>query len=134
MQPRAFVRWIGRLRGHARYGGFVIVTTAAFGTATPATLPVPCVAGNCGQNGPGFVTSGTAFAQQSGNKLTINNLSNSAILNWASFNVSANGQVQFVQPGAASIALNRIFQASPSSILGSITANGQIYLVNPNGF
>jgi filamentous hemagglutinin len=134
MQPRAFVRWIGRLRGRARCSGFVIMTTAAVGTATPATLPVPCVAGNCGQNGPGFVTSGTAFAQQSGNKLTINNLSNSAILNWASFNVSANGQVQFVQPGAASIALNRIFQASPSSILGSITANGQIYLVNPNGF
>jgi len=100
-----------------------------------AQLPVPCVTASCGtQGGPnGFVTSGAASALQSGNKLTINQTSSNAVLNWSSFNVSANGQVVFQQPSANSIALNRIYQASPSAIFGQLTANGQIYLVNPNG-
>jgi filamentous hemagglutinin family protein len=71
---------------------------------------------------------------QSGNTLTINQLDNQAILNWATFNVSANGKVIFNQPGATAVALNRIFQANPSTIFGQVSANGQIYLINPNGF
>ena len=110
-----------------------LLATAA-GAATPTTLPVPCVAGSCGPNAPVFVSSGTATAQQSGNTLTVKGLSNSAVLNWYSFNIGADGKVVFQQPSATSVALNRIYQASPSSIFGSISANGQIYLVNPNGF
>ncbi len=82
----------------------------------------------------GFVTSGQATAVQSGNTLTVNQTSAQAILNWSSFNVSADGKVVFQQPGATSVALNKIFQASPSAIFGQISANGQIYLINPNGF
>jgi filamentous hemagglutinin len=106
-------------------------------TAAPAwstTLPVPCLGSSCGSHAAGFVTSGTANAQQSGKTLTINTLSSSAVLNWASFDVSADGKVQFVQPSSTAVALNRIYEGSPSSIFGSISANGQIYLVNPNGF
>ena len=84
--------------------------------------------------GPRFVSSGSATATQVGNTLTVNQSSDKAILNWTSFNVSADGTVQFQQPAATSIALNRIYQQSPSSIFGNVTANGQIYLVNPNGF
>jgi filamentous hemagglutinin len=108
--------------------------SAAASPALSATLPIPCLAGSCGKNVSGFVTSGTANAQQAGNTLTINNLSNAAILNWASFDVSADGKVVFVQPSSTAVALNHIYEASPSSIFGSISANGQIYLVNPNGF
>src|SRR5262249_38212723 len=43
------------------------------------------------------------------------------------------GKVVFNQPAASSIALNRIFQASPSQIFGMLQANGQVYLVNQNG-
>src|SRR5262249_7623441 len=64
---------------------------------------------------------------------TVNQATNQAILNWSSFNISADGKVQFVQPGANSVALNRIYQQNPSSIFGQLTANGQVYLVNPNG-
>jgi filamentous hemagglutinin len=107
-----------------------------------ATLPVPCTAGSCAKNNTpgftstptGFVTSGQATATQSGNTLTVSQTSNQAILNWASFNVSADGKVIFQQPTATSIALNKIYQASPSTILGQISANGEIYLINPNGF
>src|ERR1700722_19653713 len=106
-----------------------------------ATLPVPCAAASCpGNKTPGFtapigfVTSGQATATQSGNQLTVTQSSNQAILNWSSFNISADGKVVFNQPGATSIALNEIYQNSPSSIFGQLSANGQIYLINPNGF
>jgi filamentous hemagglutinin family protein len=99
-----------------------------------AGLPVPCSAGACGASGPlTWVSAGNATATSVGNQLTINQSSSSAILNWASFNIDAGGIVRFVQPSTSSIALNRIFQASPSLIFGQLTANGQIYLVNPNG-
>ena len=117
------------------------------------TLPVPCGAGTCvagansGTQGvpgfqrsptqfppAGFVTSGQATAVSSGNTLTVTQTSDQAILNWASFNVSADGRVAFKQPSSTSIALNKIYQASPSSIFGQVTANGQLYLINPNGF
>jgi len=117
-----------------RSGGLLVLLATAAGSATPATLPVPCAAGSCGPNVPAFVTSGSATAQQSGKTLTVEQQSSSAALNWYSFNVSADGKVVFEQPNATAIALNRIYQASPSSIFGSISANGQIYLVNPNGF
>src|SRR5882724_12538473 len=101
--------------------------------AGSAQLPVPCVAGSCGASAPGFVTSGQASAVQNGNLLTVNQATDKATLNWKSFDISADGKVQFQQPSANSVALNRIYQQTPSSIFGQLTANGQIYLVNPNG-
>jgi filamentous hemagglutinin family protein len=107
------------------------VRTALAGTvlcgtqARAAELPVPQAT---------FVTSGQASQAVSGSTLTINQFSDRAVLNWKSFNVGADAAVQFKQPGAASIALNRIFQNDPSRILGKLTANGQVYLLNQNGF
>jgi filamentous hemagglutinin len=100
-----------------------------------AQLPIPCLVHTCGTTGPSqFVTSGSATAVQAGNSLTVQQSSNQAILNWSSFNVSADGKVVFNQPTATSIALNRIFDVNPSTVFGSVSANGQIYLINPNGF
>src|SRR5208283_2068228 len=65
---------------------------------------------------------------------TVRQLTPSAVLNWSSFDIGVGGSVAFQQPSATSVALNRIYQASPSSIFGELAANGQIYLVNPNGF
>jgi filamentous hemagglutinin family protein len=97
-------------------------------------LPLPCLAASCGTNASGFVTTGAATAVQSGKTLSVNQTSNTATLNWSSFNISADGKVVFTQPSATSIALNKIFDASPTSIYGTLTANGQIYLINANGF
>ncbi|HEV7442728.1 MAG TPA: filamentous hemagglutinin N-terminal domain-containing protein, partial [Steroidobacteraceae bacterium] len=99
-----------------------------------AQLPVPCVAGNCGKGPSVWVTSGAATATVSANTLRVTQTTDQAVLNWASFNVSADGHVIFQQPSSTSVALNRIFQESPSNIFGRVDANGQIYLVNPNGF
>lgn len=40
----------------------------------------------------------------------------------------------FVQPSASSAVLNRITSGDSSQILGHLQANGQVYLLNPNGF
>jgi filamentous hemagglutinin len=116
------------------YGLSAGVLVAASSNA--ATLPTPCVAGSCvAKGGPaGWLTSGSATATITGTTLQVNQSSANAILNWASFDVSADGHVVFKQPNGNSIALNRIFEGSPSAIFGSISANGQLYLVNQNGF
>lgn len=82
----------------------------------------------------GFVTTGAATATQAGNTLSVNQTSNTATLNWSSFNISAAGKVVFQQPSSTAIALNRIYDSNPSSIFGALNSNGQVYLINANGF
>jgi len=115
-------------------GGMGIGWLAAWGpaTAVPAELPVTCAASACGSVNS-FVTSGSASVGTNGNTLTVTQTSNSAIMNWKSFNISKDGTVNFVQPGTDSIALNRIYQNDPSQIFGALNSNGQVYLLNQNG-
>ena len=100
-------------------------------SARSATLPVPCVGPTC-SNTP-FVTAGQATAVSAGSRLTVTQTSADAVLNWQSFNISADGSVKFVQPSSTSVALNNIFQASPSQIFGALNANGRVFLLNQNG-
>jgi filamentous hemagglutinin family protein len=99
----------------------------------PTQLPIPCQPGGCGSTAS-FVTSGAATAVAAGKNLTVTQSSNSATLNWASFNIGSSAGVVFRQPSSTAVALNRIYDVNPSSIFGSLTANGQIYLINANGF
>ena len=101
--------------------------------AATAQLPTPCIGGNCAGGPSVWVTSGDASATVSGSQLTVTQTTDRAILNWASFDVGADGSVVFDQPDATSVALNRIYQQDPSVILGAVSANGQVYLINPNG-
>lgn len=102
-----------------------------------AELPVACIAGTCGVSSNGELINFSSFGQASytsiGNTLTVTQSTERATLNWKEFNVGVDGKVIFNQPSSTSIALNRIFQSNPSTILGQVTANGEIYLVNPNG-
>jgi len=63
----------------------------------------------------------------------INQATDKAIINWNSFSIGTNELVKFMQPGAASVVLNRVTGVDPSSILGQLAANGRVFLVNPNG-
>ncbi|MBR0744406.1 filamentous hemagglutinin N-terminal domain-containing protein [Bradyrhizobium japonicum] len=81
----------------------------------------------------GQVVSGQATISQSGNAMTINQSSDRMIANWQSFSIGAGSSVTFNQPGASSVALNRVVGQDPSRILGSLSANGQVFLINPNG-
>ncbi len=79
--------------------------------------------------------SGSTDAQFSDKTLTIKQTEGRVILSWDSFDIDVSHLVEFKQPNSNSIALNRIVNsASPSKILGTLKANGQIYLINNNGF
>jgi filamentous hemagglutinin family protein len=106
---------------------------ASSGTVIPAELPVPCLVGSCSSGVQGFVSTGVATATQTGNTLTVDQASANAVLNWRSFNVSSDGTVNFRQPDSSAVALNRIYQGSPSQIFGALNANGRVFLVNQNG-
>ncbi len=82
----------------------------------------------------GEVAAGSATISQPGaNHLRIDQSSASAILNWQSFSIGANQSVVFAQPSASAVALNRVLGNSASEIFGSLSANGRVFLVNPNG-
>lgn len=68
--------------------------------------------------------------------VTVEQTQEKAILTWDSFNVGRETDLTFDQQGNASwIALNRVTDASadPTQILGSIKADGSVYIINPNG-
>jgi len=73
-----------------------------------------------------------SLANPSANRLVVNQTSAKAIINWDSFDIAAGNTVQFVQPAKGS-ALNRIWDANPSVVLGRIEANGEVILQNTNG-
>jgi|GEM_PF-1323855 len=49
------------------------------------------------------------------------------------FNISNGETVNFIQPSEQSRVLNRIMDINPSVINGKVSANGQVYIVNPAG-
>lgn len=104
-----------------RVRSMVLAVAACFVAANSMALPV----------GP-QVVNGTATISQVGNTLNVTN-SNGAILNWQSFNIGANETTRFIQPSASSAVLNRVLAQDPSVILGNLTSNGKVWLINPAG-
>lgn len=78
------------------------------------------------------VVSGTASINQNGNLLTVTNSPN-AILNWQSFSIGTGQTTNFIQQSATSSVLNRVIGSDPSALLGTLTSNGKVFLVNPAG-
>ncbi|WP_044412883.1 two-partner secretion domain-containing protein, partial [Thiomicrospira microaerophila] len=73
-----------------------------------------------------------------GNNLTINQTASKLIIDWKQFDIAAGNTVHFEQKenGVAQtswVALNRVTENNPSQILGKLTADGRVYLVNPSG-
>jgi len=81
----------------------------------------------------GSVVGGSARIINTTNKVTIVQASQATALNWDSFNIGQGKFVQFVQPNSNAVALNRVTGNEGSVILGSLTSNGKVFLVNPNG-
>lgn len=81
----------------------------------------------------GVVSAGSADISGGAGTLTVNQTTQNAVVNWQSFNIGQTEAVRFVQPNSSAVALNRVIGPDPSSILGSLTANGRVFLVNPNG-
>ncbi|MBV8471847.1 MAG: filamentous hemagglutinin N-terminal domain-containing protein, partial [Hyphomicrobiales bacterium] len=81
----------------------------------------------------GTVAAGAASISQSRTAMTVNQTSGRAVVNWNSFSIGQGNSVTFNQPSASSAILNRVTGSSSSTIAGQLDANGQVYLVNPNG-
>jgi filamentous hemagglutinin family protein len=54
-------------------------------------------------------------------------------INWQSFSIGPTETVRFIQPSSSAIILNRVIGPDASSIMGSISANGRVFLINPSG-
>jgi len=79
------------------------------------------------------VTLGSGSVSTVGNTTTIKQNSQNLAIDWVGLSTAANEALIFNQPNSSAIALNRITGSSPSTLLGSLTANGQVFILNPNG-
>ncbi|MCG2678002.1 filamentous hemagglutinin N-terminal domain-containing protein [bacterium] len=78
------------------------------------------------------VVSGNASFDRQGNTLNVTT-SDKVIINYDSFSIACPETVNFFQPSSSSVALNRVVGTEPSAIFGALNANGQIFIINPNG-
>ncbi|MEA1937657.1 MAG: filamentous hemagglutinin N-terminal domain-containing protein, partial [Pseudomonadota bacterium] len=82
----------------------------------------------------GEVTAGdVAIRDLAPGRLVVEQTTNKAIINWRSFSIGAGESTTFRQPSAEAVALNRVRGDQVSQILGTLSANGRVFLVNPNG-
>ncbi|MGH7005414.1 MAG: filamentous hemagglutinin N-terminal domain-containing protein, partial [Alphaproteobacteria bacterium] len=90
---------------------------------SPNTLP----------SGSTVQAGSVAITQPSANKLQVTQGSDKAIIDWRSYSIGSQAWVNYTMPGAGSVSLNRVTGGDPSQILGKLTANGTVMLINPNG-
>lgn len=81
----------------------------------------------------GNVVGGSGGISQSGSTMTVQQGSNRMAIDWQTFNIGAGNSVVFNQPSASAVALNRVMGGSRSEIYGNLSANGSVFLLNPNG-
>ena len=81
----------------------------------------------------GTVVAGGATIGVTATRVDVVQTTSRSVINWTSFSIGTGGTVQFTQPATTSAVLNRVTGADPSSILGTLSANGQVFLMNPNG-
>jgi filamentous hemagglutinin family protein len=79
------------------------------------------------------VVSGDVNIAQAGNAMTLTQASRNAIVNWQSFNLGAGASLRLQQSGADAAMLARVVGNDPSQLLGSLQADGKLFLINPRG-
>jgi len=79
------------------------------------------------------VANGDATVERNGNQMVINQTSDRAIIYYNSFDIANGEGVRFAQPGSSAAVLNRVNGAGSSTIAGQMSANGRVFLINPNG-
>ncbi len=102
---------------------------------TTALVPLLVASAGAGPQGPSVV-GGTATVQNPGTaNVVVNQSSQRAVINWHMFNIGAGETTTFNTPGASAVTLNRVTGGmGPSQILGTLNSNGQVFIVNKDGF
>jgi len=106
----------------------VSVALATAGITAPLTSAFAADLPQAGQ-----VIGGQATIKQQDKQMEVNTSSARTAINWQSFNVGPDHKITFNQPDGKSVTLNRVIGSDPSKIYGTVTSNGQLILVNPNG-
>ena len=115
---RQWVRQMKKIAAPTMIAGMILISSYSTALAAPTG---------------GVITSGAGLITTGGPATTITQNTNKLAVNWNSFSIGAGEKVTFVQPSANSIALNRVVGSEASKIYGSLSANGQVFLVNPSG-
>lgn len=102
----------------------LIILTTYTGATYASTPDFP-------QEGNVVVGSAT-FDKTTADKMTIKT-SDKVQIDWKSFDIGKDKEVIFDQPSTNSVAYNRVIGGNASQIQGKLTANGKVYLANPNG-
>lgn len=119
-EPFQRPRTASRLRVGLLLGTALVPLGVGFAVANP--LDPTIVAGTATVSGEGTAA------------LRVDQTSDLAIIDWRSFNIDPSETTRFVQPSADSVVLNRVTGGEGASeILGTLKANGQVFLVNPDG-
>jgi filamentous hemagglutinin family protein len=105
-----------------------------------AALVVACAAGHgdaAAQPAGASAVHGSAQVQQLGNSVLVTTTNGAgtrhSVIDWRSFSVPAGSTTRFEQPGVDSTSINRVLGNKPSDILGTLSSNGRLVLVNPAG-
>ncbi|WP_430010226.1 filamentous hemagglutinin N-terminal domain-containing protein, partial [Methylophaga lonarensis] len=101
-----------------------MLALTAIGLTSPSWAQLPT---------DGTVTAGSGSISQSGGHMVIDQSSHKLAIDWQSFSIGRDNSVTFNQPSSSAVALNRVLGSDVSVIQGAINANGQVFLVNPNG-
>ena len=111
-------------------------TTVTHGTTSSVISPNGTTSAINSTNG---ATATNAFVNgvnpNSNSTTTITSITQSTpllLLNWNTLNIPSGNTLQFIQPSASSLAINRV-ASSATVINGGLTANGQVWILNPNG-
>ena len=116
-------RTIGTIKTIFMSTGLIGVVAGTPGYALAANLPT----------GAQVISGGVNFDQSGANNLKVIQQTQSAIVNWESFDIGASAFVDIVQPNIDSAMLSRVIGANPSEIFGTLNATGHLYLINPTG-
>lgn len=113
----------------------IMKTSAFLHSLRPAVLPAfLCLVSTVQANPSGGVAShGSISINGAGRNLTINQLTDKAIINWEDFSIKKGEVTRFLQPNSRSAVLNRVVTGNPSALDGLLQANGKVLLINPNG-
>ena len=79
------------------------------------------------------VAAGSIAVTRQGATTVVTQGTEKGIIDWRSFSIGAGEAVRFDQPGRSSVTLNRVTGTELSRIDGNLSANGQVWLANPNG-
>lgn len=101
----------------------LLMTLALLGVSYPGKAQLPI---------DPTIVHGSAIIHSTDHQMLVINSPNT-ILDWQSFSVGAGDSIYFQQQDITSHVLNRVTSNDPSQIFGSLSSNGNVWLISPYG-